>query len=375
MRSNELKGISVLVVFLAAIASNAAMPAQTWAQYIKSFIADSDVVAPDPTTAAGGSWTIGGTSSATVPKMAGSEGGHNYWEVNDTNTSSATGNPSNNSVIYNVTSTIDPSVQTALTSPSGWEMTIRLKISASANPTLTPPAYNVPTFIDIRNGRKIYDLAFVNDGSNEGVYHPSGGTTFNADDTTLVAALDLDVYHTFNMVMVPNVSDHTQDVVNVYIDGSSTPAATFNDAGSGGSTLYRVQWGSGLAAATQTVFWQDVTFQTLPIVEPFGPGDANGDGTVNADDYALIDRGFAGQRVGWSNGDFNADGLINADDYLIIDTAYAQLHPMSPDFLSSREAQFGDGYVSRLLAAVPEPTSLAAVGLVGMFMMSRRRGV
>ncbi|HZZ42336.1 MAG TPA: dockerin type I repeat-containing protein [Tepidisphaeraceae bacterium] len=49
------------------------------------------------------------------------------------------------------------------------------------------------------------------------------------------------------------------------------------------------------------------------------PGDANLDGRINADDYALIDRGMAKHLTGWSNGDFNGDGVVNAADYRMID--------------------------------------------------------
>lgn len=55
-------------------------------------------------------------------------------------------------------------------------------------------------------------------------------------------------------------------------------------------------------------------------------GDANNDGRVDADDYALIDRGNAMHLSGWWNGDFSGDGTVNAADYQIIDAAYAQSH-------------------------------------------------
>ncbi|HEV8605302.1 MAG TPA: lamin tail domain-containing protein [Tepidisphaeraceae bacterium] len=53
-------------------------------------------------------------------------------------------------------------------------------------------------------------------------------------------------------------------------------------------------------------------------------GDANEDGTLNADDYALIDAGFASHSTGYYNGDFNfSGGAPNADDYFLIDKAFA----------------------------------------------------
>lgn len=273
-------GRSLLALAIAGVTAGA-MASSASAAYTKIYNANSMATAPDPTTADGGSWTLGGTSPATVAKGPGSEGGSNYWEVNDNNTNSSTGATSSNSVSYAATgAAADGGIGSALRDSAGWNVQFTLKVLNSANPTLTPPAYNVPTVIDVRNGRKIYDLAFVNDGTNEGVYHVAGGTTFNADSTTLVKALDLDVYHTFNMIYVPNVGDPTQDVVNVYIDGDYTaPAFTFNDSNSNASGTYRVLWGSALTAATQDVRWQNFSF-TSPAPEPATIGLAGVAGTM-----------------------------------------------------------------------------------------------
>ena len=60
-------------------------------------------------------------------------------------------------------------------------------------------------------------------------------------------------------------------------------------------------------------------------------GDGNLDGTINADDFALIDAGFATHSTGYHNGDFNySGGAPNADDYFAIDKAYFdQAAPLS----------------------------------------------
>jgi autotransporter-associated beta strand protein len=102
-------------------------------------------------------------------------------------------------------------------------------------------------------------------------------------------------------------------------------------------------------------------------------GDANLDGTVNADDYALLDRGFNQHAAGWQNGDFDYSGTIDSNDYLLTDTSYLNLHPaaMSPSFLASRQSQFGSEYVSNLIAAVPEPSMIAC--LIAIPLIHRRR--
>lgn len=102
-------------------------------------------------------------------------------------------------------------------------------------------------------------------------------------------------------------------------------------------------------------------------------GDANLDDRIDADDYALIDRGYAAHLTGWSNGDFNSDGVVNAADYLIIDTAYGQAQSFSPAFLSQRQSQFGPAYVSQLLASIPEPSVLICLFAALPPLAHRRR--
>ena len=52
-------------------------------------------------------------------------------------------------------------------------------------------------------------------------------------------------------------------------------------------------------------------------------GDLNLSGNINADDYFIIDKGFAQGSTLAANGDLNFDGKINADDYFVIDRGFA----------------------------------------------------
>jgi hypothetical protein len=104
-------------------------------------------------------------------------------------------------------------------------------------------------------------------------------------------------------------------------------------------------------------------------------GDANLDGRVDADDYALLDRAYASSlpNAHWTDGDFNYDGVIDAGDYQLVDRAYYLTHDgFAPGFLARRESQFGDTYVSTLLARLPEP-SLGAWLIVAFPLFVRRR--
>jgi autotransporter-associated beta strand protein len=106
-------------------------------------------------------------------------------------------------------------------------------------------------------------------------------------------------------------------------------------------------------------------------------GDLNLDGKIDGDDFTLMDRGFAKHLTGWVNGDVNSDGSVTTADYLLMDAAYGHQSGgvLSPDFLATRQAEFGSAYVSALVAAVPEPTSLGliAAGAVGLLGRRRRR--
>lgn len=104
-------------------------------------------------------------------------------------------------------------------------------------------------------------------------------------------------------------------------------------------------------------------------------GDANLDGTIGPDDYALIDRGIALQLAGWVDGDFDYSGTIDAGDYLLLDESYGfQTGVLSPTLLADREARFGEAYVSQLVAVVPEP-ALAGISALVLLAMRRRRAM
>jgi hypothetical protein len=124
-------------------------------------------------------------------------------------------------------------------------------------------------------------------------------------------------------------------------------------------------------------YWFDgasMTATTPVVLRMTYAGDANLDGRINADDYALLDRGRSRGPTGWGSGDFNYDNAITAADYLLIDRSFTlQGNPLSAAFLAERESQFGAGYVARLLTSIPEPSPAACLLATGLLTRRRRR--
>jgi len=115
-------------------------------------------------------------------------------------------------------------------------------------------------------------------------------------------------------------------------------------------------------------------------------GDANLDGKISGVDFAQIDAAYLsgayatpGSNAHWINGDFNHDGLISTADFALIDaafTAYTNGGSAALARVAADAQRFGGEFTAvydAALASVPEPASLALIGVGALALLRRRR--
>ncbi|HEV8292216.1 MAG TPA: DUF3466 family protein, partial [Tepidisphaeraceae bacterium] len=102
--------------------------------------------------------------------------------------------------------------------------------------------------------------------------------------------------------------------------GISSSAAASNSITGLGAVINN----DGAGAPIRTNLYGETLNTNMVLVVYTYEGDLDVNGTINADDYALIDSGYAQKLSGYHWGDINySGGAPNSDDYFLIDRAYA----------------------------------------------------
>lgn len=97
---------------------------------------------------------------------------------------------------------------------------------------------------------------------------------------------------------------------------------------------------------------------SVAIVDDLLPGDFNGDGYVDQDDYAVWKTQFGSEVTPTRGADANGDGVVDAADYTIWRNTLGATGLIGAPHLQS--------------AAVPEPSTLLLAGLLGLLAFHRR---
>jgi autotransporter-associated beta strand protein len=215
---------------------------------------------------------------------------------------------------------------------------------------------------------RLQDVALAVGNNATATLQPAGVAPSVLSSLTLTGTGSLDL--TSNALFVDYASTSPADTVRQYLLNNQVFSSTAN---ADPQNRFTVAYIESSLLPTQSAGAPDLTSLLLRTTYF---GDANVDGTIDAGDFSLIDRGFAANAGVWWQGDFNHDGSVTSADYLLIDRVFTQQSgSFSPSaaLLAQRESQFGPDYVAALVTSIPEPSSLLTACGLALPLLRRRR--
>jgi hypothetical protein len=157
-----------------------------------------------------------------------------------------------------------------------------------------------------------------------------------------------------------------QWIQNGYNDGPGTVPAIFSSAIATDDAASGLSYGIGYADSADPGNPANLPSGTIEIMFTL-LGDANLDGTVNAEDFTLFSTNL-GQSGSWDDGDFNYDGTVNAEDFTLFAHNLGKSATLAAEAGDLSEAANGIN-----LTNVPEPASAGLVAVAGLAILRRRR--
>jgi hypothetical protein len=224
-----------------------------------------------------------------------------------------------------------------LANPNGWTLTARAKANITS--------FTFDVYLGVDDGQDLWSLHLFQSGT-----WTIDSSFLLKDQLTTIDATA--AYHEYKIDYNPTGGGGSGSV-NYFVDDVAVGSQTRAQVPTQGANVNRVEFGDSNGLFVSDSQWSLVRFETKA---PLGvPGDYNNNGVVDAADYVLWRKG------GPLQNEVDTPGTVNAADY----TEWRARFGNPP----------GSGSVLGGGTAVPEPTSIGLVMLMGLMATSSRRSV